>query len=215
MHHPELTMAAYKAAIDDGADGFECDVRITKDNQLVLWHDADMQRMAGYATRIADSTLSEIKDLYPEAITLEELLILARDNKKELAIETKHPVPTGSLVEKKVIELLNQEKSVADIFVMSFSWLALEKIRMIDPQQKTVALLHDTFSFAMRRFTSAANIGPGISALRKRAQLFDDPRNLFVWTVDDADDMRFCADNGVDVLITNTPSYARSVLGYH
>ena len=215
MHHPELTMAAYKAAIDDGADGFECDVRITKDNQLVLWHDADMQRIAGYAARIADSTLSEIKDLYPEAITLEELLILARDNKKELAIETKHPVPTGSLVEKKVIELLNQEKSVADIFVMSFSWLALEKIRMIDPQQKTVALLHDTFSFAMRRFTSAANIGPGISALRKRAQLFDDPRNLFVWTVDDADDMRFCADNGVDVLITNTPSYARSVLGYH
>jgi glycerophosphoryl diester phosphodiesterase len=215
MHHPELTMAAYKAAIDDGADGFECDVRITKDNQLVLWHDADMQRIAGFSSRIADSTLSEIKDLYPEAMSLEELLILARDNKKELAIETKHPVPTGSLVEKKVMELINQEKAVADIFVMSFSWLALEKIRMIDPQQKTVALLHDTFSFAMRRFTSAANIGPGISALRKRAQLFDDPRNLFVWTVDDADDMRFCADNGVDVLITNTPSYARSVLGYH
>jgi glycerophosphoryl diester phosphodiesterase len=174
-----------------------------------------MQRIAGFSSRIADSTLSEIKDLYPEAMTLEELLILARDNKKELAIETKHPVPTGSLVEKKVMELINQEKAVADIFVMSFSWLALEKIRMIDPQQKTVALLHDTFSFAMRRFTSAANIGPGISALRKRAQLFDDPRNLFVWTVDDADDMRFCADNGVDVLITNTPSYARSVLGYH
>jgi glycerophosphoryl diester phosphodiesterase len=215
MHHPELTMAAYKAAIDDGADGFECDVRITKDNQLVLWHDADMQRIAGFSARIADSTLSEIKDLYPEAMSLEELLILARDNKKELAIETKHPVPTGSLVEKKVMELINQEKAIADIFVMSFSWLALEKIRMIDPQQKTVALLHDTFSFAMRRFTSAANIGPGISALRKRAQLFDDPRNLFVWTVDDADDMRFCADNGVDVLITNTPSYARSVLGYH
>ena len=215
MHHPELTMAAYKAAIDDGADGFECDVRITKDNQLVLWHDADMQRIAGFSARIADSTLSEIKDLYPEAMSLEELLILARDNKKELAIETKHPVPTGSLVEKKVMELINQEKAAADIFVMSFSWLALEKIRMIDPQQKTVALLHDTFSFAMRRFTSAANIGPGISTLRKRAQLFDDPRNLFVWTVDDADDMRFCADNGVDVLITNTPSYARSVLGYH
>ena len=215
MNHPELTMAAFKAAIDDGADGFECDVRITKDNQLVLWHDPDMQRISGFSSRIADSTLSEIKDLYPEAMCLEELLILARDNKKELAIETKHPVPTGSLVEKKVMELINQEKAVADIFVMSFSWLALEKIRMIDPQQQTVALLHDTFSFAMRRFTSAANIGPGISALRKRAQLFDDPRNLFVWTVDDADDMRFCADNGVDVLITNTPSYARSVLGYH
>ena len=215
MHHPELTMAAYKAAIDDGADGFECDVRITKDKQLVLWHDADMQRVAGSSARIADSTLSEIKHIYPEAITLEDLLILARDNKKELAIETKHPVPTGSAVERKVVELLTQEKSVADIHIMSFSWLALEKIRMFSPQQSTVALLRDRFNYAMRRFTSAGSIGPGISTLRSNPHLAKDPRNLFVWTVDDADDMRFCANNGVDVLITNNPSNARSVLGYH
>jgi len=208
-------MAAYKAAIDDGADGFECDVRITKDNQLVLWHDADMNRVAGNSARIADSTFNEIKRQYPQAITLDELLILARDNKKDLAIETKHPVPTGSAVEKKVMQLIAQEKPVADIHIMSFSWLALENVRRIDPTQSTVALLHDTFSFAMRRFTSANAIGPGISAFRKKPHLNRDPRKLFVWTVDDADDMRFCAGNGVDVLITNTPSYARSVLGYH
>jgi len=213
--HPELTMAAYKAAIDDGADGFECDVRLTKDKEMVLWHDADLQRVAGNAARIADLTLKEIKSHYPQAITLDELLILARDNKKELAIETKHPVPSGSAIEKKVMELLAQEKPVADIYVMSFSWRALENIRKIDPHQKTVALLHDTFSFAMRRFTSAQSIGPGITAFRKKPHLNQDPRNLFIWTVDDADDMRFCADNGVDVLITNTPSYARSVLGYN
>jgi glycerophosphoryl diester phosphodiesterase len=215
MHHPELTMAAYKAAIDDGADGFECDVRITKDNQLVLWHDADMQRVAGSAARIADSTFLEIKHNYPEAITLEDLLILARDNKKELAIETKHPVPTGSAVEKRVVDLLAQEKPVADIHIMSFSWLAVEKVRMFSPQQSTVALLHYRFNFVMRRFTSAGSIGPGISTLRKNPHLLNDPRKLFVWTVDDAEDMRFCANNGVDVLITNNPSNARSVLGYH
>jgi glycerophosphoryl diester phosphodiesterase len=208
-------MAAYKAAIDDGADGFECDVRLTKDEQLVLWHDADMQRVAGNRARIADSTFKEIKSHYPQAITLEELLILARDNKKELAIETKHPVPSGSAVEKKVMHLLSQEKFAPDIHIMSFSWLALENIRKIDQQQKTVALLHDTFSFAMRRFTSAQSIGPGVTAFRNKPHLNQDPRNLFIWTVDDADDMRFCADNGVDVLITNTPSYARSVLGYN
>jgi glycerophosphoryl diester phosphodiesterase len=208
-------MAAYKAAIDDGADGFECDVRLTKDNQILLWHDSDMQRITGNSARIADTNFAEIKSLYPQAMTLEELLILARDNKKELAIETKHPVPSGSAVEKKVMELLHQEKQVAQISVMSFSWLALENIRKIDPHQQTVALLHDKYSFAMRRFTSAQAIGPGISAFRNKPHLNQDPRTLFVWTVDNADDVRFCADNGVDVLITNTPSYARSVLGYH
>ena len=208
-------MVAYKAAIDEGADGFECDVRLTKDKQLVLWHDPDMERIAGNSARIADLNFPEIKKLYPKVMILEELLILARDNKKELAVETKHPVPTGSAVEKKVMELLQQEEQVAQISVMSFSWLALENIRKINPDQLTVALLHDKFSFAMRRFTSAQVIGPGISAFRNKPDLNQDPRKLFVWTVDNADDMRFCADNGVDVLITNTPSYARSVLGYN
>ena len=215
IQHPELTKVAYKAAIDEGADGFECDVRLTKDKQLVLWHDPDLQRITGNSARIADSNFADIKRLYPQVMNLEELLVLARDNKKDLAIETKHPVPSGSAVEKKVMQLIQQEKHSTNIFVMSFSWLALENIRKIDPQQQTVALLHDKFSFAMRRFTSAQAIGPGISAFRNKPQLNQDPRTLFVWTVDNADDMRFCADNGVDVLITNTPSYARSVLGYH
>ena len=215
IQHPELTKVAYKAAIDEGADGFECDVRLTKDKQLVLWHDPDLQRITGNSARIADSNFADIKRLYPQVMNLEELLVLARDNKKDLAIETKHPVPSGSAVEKKVIQLIQQEKQSSDIFVMSFSWLALENIRKIDPTQKTVALLHDKFSFAMRRFTSAQAIGPGISAFRNKPHLNQDPRTLFVWTVDNADDVRFCADNGVDVLITNTPSYARSVLGYN
>ena len=208
-------MAAYKAAIDDGADGFECDVRLTKDNQLVLWHDADMDRVAGNKARIADSTLKEIKAHYPDAITLEDLLTLARDNKKELAIETKHPVPTGSAVEKEVMQLLSQETKVADIHIMSFSWLALENVRKIDPLQSTVALLEDRFNYLFRRFTSAKIIAPSIQNLRNNPELARDKRGLFVWTVDDADDMRFCAGNGVDVLITNNPSYARAALGYH
>ena len=123
-------MAAYKAAIDDGADGFECDVRLTKDNQLVLWHDADMNRVAGNSARIADSNFNEIKHHYPQAMMLEELLVLARDNNKELAIETKHPVPTGSAVEKKVMELLAQEKPVSDIHIMSFSSRLANSVRM-------------------------------------------------------------------------------------
>ena len=113
------------------------------------------------------------------------------------------------------MQLLAQEKAVADIHIMSFSWLALENVRKIDPTQSTVALLEDRFSGLMRRFTSAKTIAPSIHNLRENPQLGRDKRNLFVWTVDDADDMRFCADNGVDVLITNTPSFARSVLGYN
>ena len=212
---PEMTMAAYKAAVDHGADGLECDVRLTKDNQMLLWHDADMRRTAGYSGRIAEMTYPEIKQHYPQAILLEDLLELARDNRKEVAIETKHPVPQGSSVEKKVLELLEQEELDIEIVLMSFSWLAIENIRKINPQQKTVALLEDNFNYLMRRFTSAAILGPSIEYLRSNPELSHQSKPLYVWTVDDGDDMRFCLENGVEVLITNNPSYARKVLGYH
>ena len=212
---PEMTLRAYKGAIDAGADGFECDVRVTKDNQLVLWHDADMKRVAGNSGRIAEMDFIEIKRHYQEAILLEELLELARDNKKELAIETKHPVPSASKVEKKVMELIAQESDIPDITIMSFSWLAIENIRKINPEQPTVALLEDRFNALMRRFTSAQFLGPSVNYLRSQPELTHQPKKLFVWTVDDAEDMRFCSDNGVEVLITNNPSFARKVLGYH
>jgi len=212
---PEMTMRAYKGAVDAGADGFECDVRITKDNQLLLWHDADMKRIASYSGRVAEMNYLEIKHHYPEAILLEDLLELARDHKKELAIETKHPVPSGSLVEKKVMELISEEKPIAPITIMSFSWLAIENIRKINPQQNTVALLEDRFNSLMRRYTSAHFLGPSVGLLRSKLELTQERRKLFVWTVDDADDMRFCLDNGVEVLITNNPAFARRTLGYN
>jgi glycerophosphoryl diester phosphodiesterase len=212
---PEMTMDAYKAAVDQGADGMECDVRLTKDNQMLLWHDPDMKRTAGYAGRIAEMTYPEIKRHYPQATLLEELLELARDNRKELAIETKHPVPQGSLVEKKVLELLDQEQLETEVVLMSFSWLAIENIRKINPQQKTVALLEDRFNYMMQRFTSAPILGPSVEYLRSNPEMTHQSKALYVWTVDDGDDMRFCLENGVEVLITNNPSYARKVLGYH
>ncbi len=212
---PEMTMRAYKGAVDAGADGFECDVRLTKDNKLLLWHDADMKRVAGFSGRIAEMKYLEIKQEYPEAILLDDLLELARDNKKELAIETKHPVPTGSEVEKKVLRLISEEEPIADIYMMSFSWLAIENIRKTNPQQRTVALLEDRLYAPMLRFTSATYLGPSVQLLRSKPELTHEQRKLFVWTVDDADDMRFCSDNGVEVLITNNPSFARKVLGYH
>ena len=215
IDYPEMTMRAYKGALDDGADGFECDVRVTQDNQLVLWHDADMKRVASHSGRIAEMDFIEIKRHYPEAILLDELLELARDSKRELAIETKHPVPTGSKVEKKVMELIAQEEQLSQITIMSFSWLALENIRKINPLQPTVALLEDRFNALMRRYTSAQYLGPSVEYLRLKPELTQEQRKLFVWTVDDADDMRFCSDNGVEVLITNNPSFARRVLGYH
>jgi len=220
---PEHTMAAYHGAIEQGALGFECDIRVTKDEVLVLWHDANMKKEANNAAIIANSTYAEIKKIYPAAMTLNELLDLAIENKKSLALETKHPVPTGNRVEELVIAELHKrenaiKKSGIDVAMMSFSWFAIEKIKKMDPTIKTVMLLGDITNKITRRFTSAQVIGPSVEMIKKSPDLVKEIKNsgkeLYVWTVDSTEDLQYCASVGVDIVMTNRPAHARSVLGY-
>ena len=58
---PEHTMAAYLGAIEQGALGFECDIRITKDEVLILWHDANMKKEAKNSAVIAIKPMQKLK----------------------------------------------------------------------------------------------------------------------------------------------------------
>ena len=220
---PEHTMAAYRGAIEQGALGFECDVRITKDEVLILWHDANMKKEANNPATIANRTYAEIKQIYPAAMTLNELLDLAIEKKKSLALETKHPVPTGNRVEELIVAELHKredaiKKSGIEVAIMSFSWFAIEKVKKMDRSIKTVMLLHDFNQKLSRRFTSAPVIGPSVEMIKKSPELVTEikksGKELYVWTVDSTEDLQYCASVGVDIVMTNRPAHARSVLGY-
>ncbi|NCU89618.1 MAG: glycerophosphodiester phosphodiesterase, partial [Actinobacteria bacterium] len=86
---PEATKTAYLEAVKAGADGFECDVRLTSDKKIVCFHDGTLKRIANKPNVIAKSSLSELKNLI-DILTLEELLQIAIESKKDLLIETKH-----------------------------------------------------------------------------------------------------------------------------
>jgi glycerophosphoryl diester phosphodiesterase len=60
---PENSMAAFAAAVAEGADGVETDLRLTRDGAVVLLHDADFGRAAGKPVRPGDLTLSEVRAL--------------------------------------------------------------------------------------------------------------------------------------------------------
>jgi glycerophosphoryl diester phosphodiesterase len=182
-----------------------------------------MKKEAKSAAIIANRTYAQIKEIYPAVMTLNELLDLAITHKKSLALETKHPVPSGNRVEELVIaELQNRKdaikKSGIEIAMMSFSWFAIEKIKKMDPTMKTVMLLGDLTNKMSRRFTSAQVIGPSVEMIKKSPELVTDVKKsgkeLYVWTVDSTEDLQYCASVGVDVVMTNRPAHARSVLGY-
>ena len=61
--YPENTMPAFRAALEANVDQIEFDVRVTRDNELVIIHDATVDRTTNGTGKVADKLLSEIKAL--------------------------------------------------------------------------------------------------------------------------------------------------------
>lgn len=219
---PEHTRAAYEAAIHQGADGFECDVRLTKDEVPILWHDPTMERMAGNTGDIAALTYEEIQDRYSQVMRFTDFLEMAITFKKDLAIETKHPVPSGRKIETVILEELKKyERQIVEaaieISLMSFSWFAIESL-FRSQERNTVMLLDGARGRILHKRSSAKTLGPSIEMIKERPEIItfakENGKRLFIWTVDEPGDVEFCAQNGIDVVITNKPAQARKVLGY-
>ncbi|QNS05190.1 glycerophosphodiester phosphodiesterase [Streptomyces xanthii] len=130
---PEHTLAAYKKAIEDGADALECDVRLTADGHLVCVHDRRVNRTSNGRGAVSALELADLAALdfgswkdpeegpdwassssTPSAdtsvLTLERLLELVADAGRpvELAIETKHPTRWAGQVEERLLHLLKR-----------------------------------------------------------------------------------------------------------
>ncbi len=210
--HPEMTRTAYLAAIQDGADGFECDVRLSKAGEIICIHDATTKRIAGKRLRVSRNVLKTLQSLH-ELITLNELLDLAISAKKDLLIETKHPNIFGGLVERKVIELLNSNsRKISDagieVIVMSFSRLA---IRRINSQWKTCKV---SKYYLPASFAKGDSVALDINLVMKYPALVEKfakrGARIFIWTVNDKVEFEFCNALSVDGVITNFPRVARN-----
>ena len=59
--YPENTMEAIKAAVEVGVDQIETDIRVTKDGELVLFHDPTVDRTTNGTGKVIDYTLEELR----------------------------------------------------------------------------------------------------------------------------------------------------------
>jgi glycerophosphoryl diester phosphodiesterase len=216
--YPEMTDIAYEAAVTQGADGFECDLRLSRDEVPVLWHNSSMLERAGNRGLIAEMNFAEIKQAYPQILKLDDFLDIAIAADKKILIETKHPVISGNRVEEILVEKIRERKVLAkiELSVMSFSWSAIEKLKRLDPTIPTTFLMNQRTLWPQVRFSSAPSIGPGINEVRANPELISkikkQGKSVSVWTVDRGEDVELCKELGVDILITNTPAHARTFL---
>ena len=64
LEYDENTLQAFGEVYNKGLRGYEIDVRLTKDNHLVIFHDGNFKRIFGIEGSVEESTLEEIKALY-------------------------------------------------------------------------------------------------------------------------------------------------------
>jgi len=234
---PEHTLAAYELALQEGADGVECDVRLTRDGHLVCVHDRTVDRTSNGTGVVSEMTLAELRRFDWGAwhhgadasglLTLDELVRLVLDWQRpvKLFIETKHPVRYGALVESKVLALLHRygiaappSADLARAVVMSFSAAAVWRVRRAAPMLPTV-LLGETSRYlggSAATTVGATAVGPSIETLREHPELVDraaaQGRAMYCWTVDHYEDVEFCRNLGVGWIATNHPGRTKAWL---
>lgn len=121
---PENTISAFRLAKDAGV-GIELDVRLTKDDEVVVFHDETLLRAAGRAEKISDLTFSELQKI--PLFGSEETIPLLSDVLKEtgrapLLVEIKAYFECAKLCEKTADILKEHNGNVA---VESFSPIVL------------------------------------------------------------------------------------------
>jgi glycerophosphoryl diester phosphodiesterase len=216
----EGSKAAYEAALAQKADGLECDLRLTKDNQIICYHDANTTRLSNINLEIAKTNYAQLAnevDPYP----FEQLLKLAIDNKKDLVLEFKHPVPSGGRVERAVHKLLKSNKaqikaSGIKITAISFSYLATLRNRLAQNDFYQAGLIINNKLYARLNPTSIFAVN--IDLLKQNPNLGNKFKKnggkLYIWTVNEVDDLKYCEKIGADAVITDYPAQARKALGY-
>ena len=162
-------MASFKKAIEIGVDAVELDVRKTKDNQLVVIHDADVKRTTNGEGLVSELTLKEIKSFSTEGNekipTLEEALDFL-DKKVKVFIELKEKG-----VEEQVLSIVHVKGLEKNVVITSFLEDALKKVRELNKDIETGLIyakhknplkaaleLKSELSFALYRFTHTANV---------------------------------------------------------
>lgn len=251
---PEHTLGAYLRAIDEGADGLECDVRLTRDGHLVCVHDRRLDRVSNGTGPVSGYELAELhaldfgswhpqwpdspdelifdrdsaSDPHIQVLTLDRLLTAAFDAGRpiRLLIETKHPTRFGGEVEDRLVALLREygldrpiSGALVSATVMSFSALAMRRMRELAPGLDSVWLAEfATPGMRDGRLPFGAKVaGPSVRVVRANRQVVarqhDNGNRVYVWTVNEPDEVELMLELGVDGVISDRPRLVLDRLG--
>lgn len=215
---PENTMEAFKLAIDQGADGIETDVHMSKDGVLVLMHDEAVDRTSDGHGYIKDLTYDTLKGLncnnhmegydFCEIPTLEKLLALVKKTGIEVNLEIKTDVFLYPGIEEAVVAMVKDYGVESQVYYSSFNHYSLLKVKELVPEAKIGLLFQattiDPWNYGKALGAQALHpYYPSLQCADYLTKAHALGLEVRPWTVNDVDLMKTLKQNQCDVIITN------------
>lgn len=205
-YEPENTLRSFGKAIELGVDAVELDVRKTRDDHLVVIHDADVKRTTNGKGLVSELTLKEIKVFSTEKNekipTLEEALDFL-DKKVKVFVELKE-----AGFEEQVLALVHKKKLAENVIIVSFLEDALREVRELDAEVetgliyakhknplKTALELKAQWLLSFYKFTHTANV----------QKAHENGLKVVVWTVNTPEEVAEMVKKGVDGVASDKP----------
>lgn len=223
---PENTRASILEGLKQNCDGFEVDVQLTKDGELVIFHDWSLERTTNGSGFLKDKKLSELKALDigswfskkfkdEKIMTLKELLEIVPPEKL-LNIEIKVRHGEVNHIEKKVIEVLEASSRLdSNIIISSFDHRIIKKINDIKPEAQ-VGIVVAAGLLDLKNYISNFNLysvhcgGEFINKINID-ELKEKNIKTYAWTVNKLEESIILDSFGVEGVITNYPDILGSV----
>ena len=233
---PENTIAAFRRAIEDGAEGIEFDVRLAKDGVAVVFHDATLNRVGQIEGRVSDFTAEELQTFdvgswfnlknaknadarfSAETVpTLREVLEFLRRFQGLIYIELKCKEGDVKTLVKAVCREIGDSHLLPQIIVKSFRLQVIPETRRLCPDIKTAALFAPKIMTILRKEKHLLKLAQEFGANQVSLHYSLVTRKLMekakkknfpitIWTADNPLWIKRALKLGISTIITNNPA---------
>ena len=214
----ENSLSAIRASLAADIDAVGMDVQLTKDEVIVLSHDRTLERTFGLPVAIYEHTYDELMAFEfeppwnfnpddPILPTLDEVLALIKGEMK-IHIDVK-TFGKSDVFAKKIVDLVNRHEMHEYVFIQSFDYDFLKRVRALDPEIKTCQIMYFALGNLGTLDVDYFTVHSGMLShdfVRKARKL---DKGIWVWTVNTTEGYKEALRYDIDGIITDYPLLLR------
>ena len=221
-HAPENTLEAFALSMEMGAEGFELDVHMSKDGELVVIHDETVDRTTDGTGFVRNLTLQQLKELDASASmegfkncripTLREVFTLVQDTHHIVNVEIKTDECEYPGIEEKCLALAKEMGIEERVIYSSFNHHTLIKMRQLKPDVK-LGMLFGDIMVKPWEYANQLNV-EYLHPMKMNIYVPDFAKDateagygINMWTINDEETINYCLEQNVGI-ITNYPDVA-------